>query len=278
MKHARYVWLAFACCSAVVLAAMGWISLTAWRSEQAETVAREQEAEARRLEAEALRKEAETRRQAAVEENVRLALWRIDTTLAPLIAQESARPYFAYRSFLTADRAYARMFNNDRNGNETLIPSPLLADISPNVLLYFQFEPDGRLTSPQVPLGGNRKLAVPQHADQQAIKEAEKRTRCARQAGRPRQAGGAIARSPPGTRANRAVAAGAEQGTAVQAATPAATGSATVRPRRRRVSAAESGGPQQYDQRRGPARAATTDASRIQSPEPADDQRRTTAR
>jgi signal transduction histidine kinase len=166
MKHARYIWLAFACCLAVVLAAMGWISLTAWQLEQAET-------EARRLEAEALRKEAETRRQAAVEENVRLALWRIDTTLAPLLAQESARPYFAYRSFLTADRAYARMFNNDRNGNETLIPSPLLADVSPNVLLYFQFEPDGRLTSPQVPLGGNRKLAVPLHAGQESVNKAE---------------------------------------------------------------------------------------------------------
>jgi signal transduction histidine kinase len=173
MKHARYVWIAFACCLAVVLAAMGWISLTAWRLEQAEIVAREQEAEARRLEAEALRKEAETRRQAAVEENVRLALWRIDTTLAPLLAQESARPYFAYRSFLTADRAYARMFNNDRNGNETLIPSPLLADVSTNVLLYFQFEPDGRLTSPQVPLGGNRKLAVPRHAGQESVNKAE---------------------------------------------------------------------------------------------------------
>jgi signal transduction histidine kinase len=173
MKHARYVWLAFACCFAVVLAAMGWISLTACQLEQAESVAREQEAVARRLEAEALRKEAETRRQAAVEENVRLALWRIDTTLAPLIAHESARPYFAYRSFLTPDRADARMFNNDRNRNETLIPSPLLANVPANILLYFQFEPDGRLTSPQVPVGGNRKLAVPEHADQDAVKQAE---------------------------------------------------------------------------------------------------------
>ena len=29
------------------------------------------------------------------------------------------------------------------------------------------------LKSPQVPLGGNRKLAVPEHADQEAIKNAE---------------------------------------------------------------------------------------------------------
>jgi signal transduction histidine kinase len=174
MKHARYVWLAFAGCLAVVLGAMGWISLTAWRLEQAEQDARVQEADARRLEGEALRKEAETRRQAAIEKDVRLALWWIDTTVAPLIAQESARPYFAYRSFVTADRAYARMFNNDRNGNETLIPSPLMADVPSTVLLYFQFEPDGRLTSPQVPVGGNRKLAVPQHAEQDAVKTAER--------------------------------------------------------------------------------------------------------
>ncbi len=49
--------------------------------------------------------EAKARRQAAVEENVRLALWRMDSALAPLVAQESARPYFAYSSFLPVDRA-----------------------------------------------------------------------------------------------------------------------------------------------------------------------------
>jgi len=165
MKH-PYTWTGFALCLAVVLAAMGWISLTALQLDRAE-------AEARRQESEALRKEAEARRQAALEENVRLALWRIDTTLAPLISQESARPYFAYSSFLTIDRAVTRMFNNDRSNGETLIPSPLLSEASPNILVYFQFEPDGKLTSPQIPVDGNRKLAVPQHVSQQAVARAE---------------------------------------------------------------------------------------------------------
>jgi len=165
MKRPWYTWIGFAVCLAVVLAAMGWISLTALQLDRAE-------AEARRLEGEALRKEAETRRQAALEDDVRLALWRIDTILAPLIAQESARPYFAYSSLLTIDRAYTRMFN-DRNGGETLIPSPLLSEASPNILVYFQFEPDGKLTSPQIPVGANRDLVVPRHASKEAVARAE---------------------------------------------------------------------------------------------------------
>ena len=52
----------------VVLAAMGWISLTAFHLGRAEADALKQKDKALRLEAEA-------RRQAAWEENVRLALW-----------------------------------------------------------------------------------------------------------------------------------------------------------------------------------------------------------
>ena len=163
MKHPRYIWLGFAFCLVVVLAAMGWISLAALRLDRAEANARLQEAAARRQEAEA-------HRRAAWEENIRLALWRMDSVLAPLVAQESARPYFAYSSFLPVDRAYSNMFN-DRGEGEALIPSPLLSAESANILLYFQFEPDGRLTSPQVPVDSNVKLAVPQHVSEEAVSE-----------------------------------------------------------------------------------------------------------
>ena len=37
-------------------------------------------------------------------ENIRLALWRIDSMLAPLVAEESVRPWFCYRSFFPAER------------------------------------------------------------------------------------------------------------------------------------------------------------------------------
>jgi len=153
MKRSWHIWICFVLCLAVVMAAMGWISLAAVGLDRAE---------------------AEARRQAALEENVRLALWRIDSALAPLVAQESVRPYFAYSAFLAVDRTYSQMFN-DRGGGEMLIPSPLLTANWPNILVYFQFEPDGRLTSPQVPTGTNFKLAVPQHLTAEAVREAESR-------------------------------------------------------------------------------------------------------
>ena len=154
MKRPWHIWIGFALCLAVVLAAMAWISLDAVRLDRAAADARRQEAEAHQ--------------RAAWEENIHLALWRMDWTLAPFVAQESARPYFVYSPFLPINRAYSNMFN-DRGGGERLIPSPLLSEASPNILVHFQFEPDGQLTSPQLPIGSNKELAVPVHTTAQAV-------------------------------------------------------------------------------------------------------------
>ena len=67
------LWLGFALVLIVVLTAMGWLSATAVRLDRAEAAARHR---------------------AAVDENVRLALWRMDSALAPLLAQESAHPHY----------------------------------------------------------------------------------------------------------------------------------------------------------------------------------------
>ncbi len=160
MKRPWHIWIGFILCLAVVLAAMGWISLAAVRLDRAAADARQQKEEAHR--------------QAAREGSIRLALWRMDWTLAPFVAQESARPYFVYSSFLPVNRAYGNMFNN-RGEGERLIPSPLLTEVSPHILVHFQFEPDGTLSSPQLPLGANRKLAVPDHASQEAVGKTEAR-------------------------------------------------------------------------------------------------------
>ena len=68
MRPSR-VWLVFAACVAALLGAMVWISLTTLRLERAEEQARAQ---------------------AALEENTRLALWRLDSAVIPLLAQEAA--------------------------------------------------------------------------------------------------------------------------------------------------------------------------------------------
>jgi len=88
------VWLVFAACAAALLGAMMWISLTVLRLERAEQQARAQ---------------------AALEENTRLALWRLDSALIPLLALEG-------RSEMPAE-----------------------------YLLRFQIAPGGEVTSPQAP-------------------------------------------------------------------------------------------------------------------------------
>jgi len=105
MKRPRSIWIAFAVCLAVVLAAMAWVSVTAFQLYQAEQTAQNQ---------------------AALEENVRLALWRIDSALTPLLIQESMRPQTSYLR---------------------LVPAAPSSPDDPVQLVIerFQFEPDGRL-------------------------------------------------------------------------------------------------------------------------------------
>jgi len=132
-----HTWVAFGLCLAVVMIAMGWISLMVFRLDRAQALSSQQ---------------------AALEENIRLALWRIDSAVGPLVARESGHPYFAYRPFHPAERAYTLLFDEIQPG-EVLLPSPLLAFESPYILLHFQFTPGAPLTSPQVPTGNMRDLA-----------------------------------------------------------------------------------------------------------------------
>ena len=117
MKSTKNIWLGFAACLALALAAMAWVTATALRLDHAESAARAE---------------------AALEENVRLALWRMDSALAPLLAQESAQPIFSYRAFVP-----------NWTSDGLAVPSPLLADRSPLTLVHFQFSAQGQLTSPE---------------------------------------------------------------------------------------------------------------------------------
>lgn len=107
-----------------------------------------------RLERDELRAKAD----AAQQEALRLALWRVDSTVGPIIAQEAARPYFHYLSYYPEQRAFTRVWEPVRPG-EVLVPSPLVEGTPPFVLLHFQVNADGRLSSPQVPQGNDRDLA-----------------------------------------------------------------------------------------------------------------------
>jgi signal transduction histidine kinase len=110
-----------------VLAALGWMTVHALRLERAEMHAR---------------------REARYQESMRLALWRMDAAVTPLIAREAARPYFHYQPFYSQSRAYARMMSEAQPG-EAVVASPLLHASERGVRLYFQRTPGGRMTSPQ---------------------------------------------------------------------------------------------------------------------------------
>mgnify|MGYP000925850745 CR=1 FL=1 len=138
MTRPTRTWLLFGLSAGLAAAAMGWVSLMAVRLDSAESVAR-------------LRAERE--------ERVRLALWRMELAVAPLLAREGSRPYFAYSAFYPAERAYTRMFAEVGNG-EVIMPSPLLAASDSLVQLHFQVDPAGRITSPEAPAGRARQMAV----------------------------------------------------------------------------------------------------------------------
>jgi signal transduction histidine kinase len=175
-------WLVFGLCSAVLMAVMGWVSLNTLRLDR-------------------LQQEAAQR--AELEERVRLALWRMDSWLAPIIVEESARPYSAYEPFPEARRAYTKGYTQLKQG-DVLVPSPLLNHASSNILLHFQLHADGRVTSPQAPTGAQRELAEAGYASQDRIAKATLRLEALRRildqpASAPTRASGSssIARSEP---------------------------------------------------------------------------------
>jgi len=102
--------------------------------------------------------QAESTQNTIAEENIRLAMWQMDGELAPIVTDEASRPYFQYVPFFPAEGAYTRMFNDVHEG-DVLLPSPLVRNDVPEIVVHFQFEPDGTLTSPQVPHDEWRTLA-----------------------------------------------------------------------------------------------------------------------
>jgi signal transduction histidine kinase len=100
--------------------------------------------------------------QAAAERDarLRLALWRLEGTIAPLRAREDGRPYDHYSAVFAVPQAYRRDGAVWPSGM-VLEPSPLLsAEMEPWVLLHFQLNPGKNWVSPQVPEGRVREVLV----------------------------------------------------------------------------------------------------------------------
>jgi signal transduction histidine kinase len=117
--------IAFGLCLTVVLAALGWTSLHLLRFDAAQRQAQSQ---------------------ATLEENVRLALWRMDSALAGLAAQESVRPVAEYQPVYYLGRNSVSL---TPSGDSQRVSSPLAIATVPYIVAHFQVGDDGRLISPQ---------------------------------------------------------------------------------------------------------------------------------
>ena len=128
------IWIAVSACLCLALAGVVALSAFALRLDRADRQARES---------------------AAREENARLALWRLDSDLLPLVARESAVAPEAYRP-VSAARGVLDSRLRPMPEGEALLASPLLSPLPEHVLLHFQVAPDGTVTSPQVVESGLR--------------------------------------------------------------------------------------------------------------------------
>ncbi len=123
MKRPWQVWVGFLLCVVGAAAAMVWLSQQALRTDERRRAA-----------------EAETE----LEQQVSLALWRMDTALAPIIAEEVIRPPSAYRSVAV------QAPNPPAQQQDVQVPAQAPAVPLPEyVLLHFEARPDGTWHSPQ---------------------------------------------------------------------------------------------------------------------------------
>ncbi len=131
------VWVFFGICMTVLLLAMAWVTAHTLRLED------------QRIAAVAERD---------LQENVRLALWRMESTAGSIVFAENARPAQQFKDFHAAGQLYTSAFQTVQKG-QVIVPSPLLNEIPEHARLYGQINSMGEVTSPQVPLGNNRDLA-----------------------------------------------------------------------------------------------------------------------
>jgi len=117
----------FFACAVVLFGAMAWLSADLVELERSERRARAD---------------------AAMEEAVRLALWRMDSALAPILARQNAQPTYTYDTFYPAELNGALALTAVAGW---MAPTPLLTDPGPFAKLHFRVDPDGLVRSPQVP-------------------------------------------------------------------------------------------------------------------------------
>lgn len=138
MRSPRFLWLGYLGASLVVIAVVGVISGVALH-----------------LEAEAER----TRRREERLDRVRIALWRLDSHMTPILGRVAGHAYSHFVPAYSPARLYDAQGRLEQS-KLLLEPSPILMNDWPDwVVLHFQAPVTGRITSPQVPEGWYRWVA-----------------------------------------------------------------------------------------------------------------------
>lgn len=145
MISARWTWWWFIACVTLLLGGLGWASIQALGFEEREILARHE---------------------AMDRQTLRLTLWKMESSLAPMLAREFGRTSDDYRPFRWIDR-----------DSGVKVASPLLRAPSPPVLLHFEIDAaTDEISSPQVPFS-DRDEALNVYTTEYDIAVAERRLR-----------------------------------------------------------------------------------------------------
>ncbi|HEV3260892.1 MAG TPA: HAMP domain-containing sensor histidine kinase [Gemmataceae bacterium] len=132
--------IAFLLISGLVAGGLGWVTAAALRLEEEQRLARLRLEEEQQL----------ARLQAEYNDRLRLALWRLDSRVSPVLARESSRPYNHYSAIFAPSVALRNDGQLCQPGT-VLEPSPLLnADLPDWILLHFQTDDESGWASPEV--------------------------------------------------------------------------------------------------------------------------------
>lgn len=124
-------WSVFVACVLVACSALVWVSgrLIHFEKEQEINAAKEKR-----------------------RSDLRLAVWRIDSLIGPVFAEEAVRPPSHYKHYYPYDQGMLRFNNMGRdNKSSPKSSSPILTTRSEMVALNFSISPKGHWTSPQAP-------------------------------------------------------------------------------------------------------------------------------
>jgi len=128
----RSTWIITALCLALLCGAMAWTTRSMLRMEQQQD----------RMAANAV-----------VQENARLALWRMESIASALVITESARPPEQYRTFTVPEVLLDNKTLNAWSNEDVVALSPLVREPPDLIRLHFEMDADGHVRSPQVPQG-----------------------------------------------------------------------------------------------------------------------------